>query len=96
MMERRSLARQFAPTLSAHVSDGFAALFAKEYINHQTGAAAPLPAAGVTPKQGSVAFFAARLKGIPDLKVAIEVPVAQAKLAPCTLWVNGTRPAMSC
>lgn len=72
----RELAHQFAATLSAHDIDAFAALFAEDYVNHQKSAAAPPPAAGVTPKQGSVAFFAARLKGIPDLKVAIEVLVA--------------------
>ncbi len=70
------LGRQFAATLSAHDIDGFARLFADDYVNHQVSAAAPPPAAGVTPKQGSVGFFAARLKGMPDLKVAIEVLVA--------------------
>lgn len=65
----RDLARQFAATLSAHDIDGFAALFADDYINHQNSAAAPPPPAGVKPKQATVAFFAARLKGIPDLKV---------------------------
>ncbi len=37
----RDLARQFAATLSAHDIDGFAALFAEDYINHQNSAAAP-------------------------------------------------------
>ncbi len=72
----RDIARQFAARLSAHDIDGFSALFAEDYVNHQNSAAAPPPAADVTAKQGSVAFFAARLKGIPDLKVAIEVLVA--------------------
>ena len=72
----RDLAHQFAATLSAHDIDAFAALFAEDYVNHQNSAAAPPPVSGVAPKQGSVAFFAARLKGIPDLKVGIEVLVA--------------------
>jgi hypothetical protein len=47
----RNLADQFAATLNAHNIDAFAALFAEDYINHQNSAAAPPPAAGVTPKQ---------------------------------------------
>ena len=86
----RDLARQFAATLSAHDIDGFAALFAEDYINHQNSAAAPPPAAGVTPKQGSVAFFAARLKGIPDLKVAIEVMVATKDQFAASFVYSGT------
>jgi steroid delta-isomerase-like uncharacterized protein len=87
----RNLARQFAATLSAHDIDGFAGLFAEDYINHQTSAAAPPPAAGVTPKQGSVAFFAARLKGIPDLKVAIEVLVATKDHVAASFVYTGTQ-----
>ena len=71
-----SLIDQFAATLSAHDIDAFAALFADSYVNHQTSAAAPPPAAGVTPKQGTLRFFAGRLKGLPDLKVTIEASVA--------------------
>ena len=86
----RNLARQFAATLSAHDIDGFAALFAEDYINHQISAAAPLPPAGVTPKQASVAFFAARLKGIPDLNVAIEVLVATKDHVAASFVYTGT------
>jgi steroid delta-isomerase-like uncharacterized protein len=86
----RDLADQFAATLSAHDIDGFAALFAEDYVNHQNSAAAPLPAAGVTPKQGSVVFFAARLKGIPDLKVAIEVLVATEDHVAASFVYSGT------
>jgi hypothetical protein len=60
----------FAKTLSAHDIDGFAALFAEDYVNHQISAAAPTPAPGVSPKQATVGFFEARLKGMPDLSVA--------------------------
>ena len=48
----RDLAGQFAATLSAHDIDGFAALFADDYVNHQKSAAAPPPSAGVTPQAG--------------------------------------------
>jgi steroid delta-isomerase-like uncharacterized protein len=86
----RDLAHQFAATLSAHDIDGFAALFADNYVNHQKSAAAPPPATGVTPKQGSVAFFAARLKGIPDLKVTIEVLVATEDHVAASFVYTGT------
>jgi hypothetical protein len=86
----RNLAQQFAATLTAHNIDAFAALFAEDYINHQTSAAAPPPAAGVTPKQGTVAVFAARLKGIPDLKVAIEVLVATKDHVAASFIYTGT------
>jgi SnoaL-like domain len=61
----------FAQTLSAHDINGFAALFADDYVNHQMSAAAPKPAPDVSPKQATVGFFAGRLKGMPDLSVAI-------------------------
>jgi SnoaL-like domain len=66
-----SVVERFAESLSAHDLDAFAALFADDYVNHQLGAAAP-PPAGVPPKTATVNFFAARLKGLPDLKVSIQ------------------------
>ena len=84
------LADQFAPTRSAHDIDGFAAFFAEDYVNHRNSAAAPPLVAGVTPKQGSVVFFAARLKGIPDLKVAIEVLVATEDQVAASFVYSGT------
>ena len=70
------VAERFAQTLSAHDIEGFAALFADGYVNHQLSAAAP-PPQGVRDKDASVAFFRARLAGMPDLKVAIEAVVAE-------------------
>jgi steroid delta-isomerase-like uncharacterized protein len=70
----QAVAERFAATLSAHDIDGFAALFSDSYVNHQSSAAAP-PPANVSPKQASVAFFKARLTGVPDMKVAIEAMV---------------------
>jgi steroid delta-isomerase-like uncharacterized protein len=72
----RRIVEQFAATLTTHDIAAFAALFAEDYVNHQTSAAAPPPAPGVPPKQATVGFFAGRLKGLPDLSVAIEAMVA--------------------
>ena len=89
----QSLAEQFAATLSAHDIDGFAALFADNYVNHQVSAAAPPPAGNVSPKQGTVAFFRARLIGLPDLKVAIEVMVADNDHVAASFVYTGTHSA---
>jgi len=70
------IARQFADTLTAHDIVAFAALFADDYVNHQVSAAAP-PPAGRTAKAATVAFFAARLKALPDLKVTVQTTVAE-------------------
>jgi steroid delta-isomerase-like uncharacterized protein len=88
--QARRLAEQFAETLSHHDIDAFAALFSENYVNHQTSAAAPPPAPGITPKQGSVAFFAARLKGLPDLNVAIEAIVASEDKVAASFVYTGT------
>ena len=86
----QALAEKFAATLSAHDIDTFAALFADTYVNHQVSAAAPPPAANVSPKQGTVAFFKARLTGLPDLKVAIEVMVADKDHVAASFVYSGT------
>ncbi len=86
----QSLAERFAATLSAHDIDAFAALFADNYTNHQVSAAAPPPAANVTPKQGTVGFFKARLTGLPDLKVAIEAMVADKDHVAASFVYTGT------
>jgi steroid delta-isomerase-like uncharacterized protein len=80
----------FAKTLRAHDIDGFAALFADDYINHQMSAAAPKPAAGITAKQASVGYFAARLKGMPDLSVAVEASLANGDMAAASFVYTGT------
>jgi steroid delta-isomerase-like uncharacterized protein len=86
----QALAERFAATLSAHDIDAFAALFAENYVNHQLSAAAPPPTANTTPKQGSVAFFKARLTGIPDLKVGIEAMVADKDHVAASFVYTGT------
>ena len=80
----------FAKTLSAHDIDGFAALFTEDYVNHQMSAAAPKPAAGVSAKQATVGFFAGRLKGMPDLSVAIEVSLDNGDTAAASFVYTGT------
>ena len=86
----RALAEQFAATLNAHDIGAFAALFAEDYVNHQTSAAAPPPRPGVSPKQGTTAFFAGRLKGLPDLGVTIEAMVASGDKVAASFVYSGT------
>jgi steroid delta-isomerase-like uncharacterized protein len=85
-----SVVAAFARTLSAHDMDAFAALFADDYINHQVSAAAPKPPPGISAKQGSVAFFAARLKGMPDLSVAVEASLASGDMVAASFVYSGT------
>ena len=85
-----SIVERFAATLSAHDLDAFAALFAEDYVNHQLSAAAP-PAAGVPPKTATVNFFGARLKGLPDLKVAIQASLADGDKAAASFLYEGTQ-----
>ncbi len=85
----QAVAERFAATLTAHDIDAFAALFSDSYIQHQVSAAAP-PPANLTPKQASVAFFKARLTGVPDLKVAIEALVADQDRVAASFVYTGT------
>jgi steroid delta-isomerase-like uncharacterized protein len=71
------MAQKFADALNAHDLGAFEALFADDYVNNQRSAAAPPPAPGLTAKQATVAFFAARLKALPDLKVTIQTSLAE-------------------
>lgn len=86
-----SIVQRFAETLSAHDLDAFAALFADDYVNHQMSAAAPPPAPGVEPKAATVNFFAARLKGLPDLKVTIQASLAEADKVAASFLYEGTQ-----
>jgi steroid delta-isomerase-like uncharacterized protein len=90
----RQLAEAFAATLSEHDIDGFAALFADDYVNHQRSAAAPPPTAGVSAKQATIGFFAARLKGLPDLKVTIETIVSGDDKVAASFVYEGTQQGM--
>jgi len=80
---------RFAAALSAHDMAAFADLFAEDYVNHQRSAAAPAPPAGKSPKQGTLAFFQARLTGIPDLRVSIETSLAAGDKAAASFVYEG-------
>jgi len=85
-----AIAERFAETLSAHDIAAFAALFSEAYVNHQVSAAAPPPPPGVKPRDAIVAFFAARLKGLPDLKVSSQTTVAEADRVAASFVYEGT------
>ncbi|MGP0061597.1 MAG: ester cyclase [Beijerinckiaceae bacterium] len=86
----RKIVEQFAATLSVQDLKGFATLFAEDYVNHQVSAAAPLPPGGTQAKQLTLAHFAARLQGLPDLKVTIEAIVATEDKAAASFVYEGT------
>ena len=85
-----SIAERFAQSLSAHDIDAFAALFAEDFVNHQVSAAAPPAPPGVKPKAATVAFFAARLKALPDLKVSIQASLAEDDKVAASFAYEGT------
>ncbi len=87
--ESASMAERFARTLTDHDLNAFAALFAEDYVNHQTSAAAP-PPRGVAPKAATVGFFDARLTAFPDLKVTIQQSLAQDDLVAASFAYEGT------
>ena len=86
----KSLPERFAATLSSHDMSAFAALFADDYVNHQISAAAPKPSPNTSPKEATVGFFAARLAGIPDLKVEVEATVASDDMVAASFVYSGT------
>jgi steroid delta-isomerase-like uncharacterized protein len=85
-----SIVERFAETLTAHDLDAFAALFVDDYVNHQLSAAAS-PPIGVPSKTATVNFFAARLKGLPDLKVSIQASLADADKVAASFLYEGTQ-----
>jgi predicted ester cyclase len=87
-----TLPDRFAAALTAHDMVAFASLFADDYVNHQVSAAAPPPpgAPTKTQKQGSVDFFAARVAGMPDLKVTVEVQVVTPDKVAASFVYTGT------
>jgi steroid delta-isomerase-like uncharacterized protein len=94
--ESASIAERFAQTLSAHDIEAFGALYAEDYVNHQVSAAAPPPPPGVKPKEAVVAFFAARLKGLPDLKVSIQTSLAEGDKVAASFAYEGTHQGLYC
>jgi steroid delta-isomerase-like uncharacterized protein len=88
----QTLPERFAATLTAHDLVAFAALFADDYVNHQLSAAAPPPPGPPTKttKQASVDFYAARIAGIPDLRVTVEVQVITPDRVAASFVYTGT------
>ena len=84
-----AVVERFAAALSAHDMAAFADLFAEDYVNHQRSAAAPAPPAGKPPRQATLAFFQARLTGIPDLRVSIETSLASGDKAAASFVYEG-------
>jgi len=84
-----AVVERFAAALSAHDMAAFADLFAEDYVNHQRSAAAPAPPAGKSPKQATLAFFLARLTGVPDLRVSIETSLASGDKAAASFVYEG-------
>ncbi len=89
-VEAADIPSRFAEALSAHDIDRFGALFAEDYVNHQRSAAAPAPSPGTPPKKATVAFFAARLAGLPDLKVSVETSLASGDKVAASFIYEGT------
>jgi len=87
-----TLPDRFAAALSAHDIASFSALFSADYVNHQLSAAAPPPPGPPTKtaKQATVDFFAARLAGIPDLRVAVEAQVITSDKVAASFVYAGT------
>ena len=85
-----SIVERLAATLNAHDMSAFANLFADDYVNHQVSAAAPPPPSGMTPKAATIAFFTARLKAMPDLKVTIQTSLAEGDKEAASFAYEGT------
>ena len=66
------VAKRFAAALTAHDIEAFSSLFADEYQQHQSSAAATSPPPGMSAKAATRAYFAARLAALPDLVVVAD------------------------
>lgn len=91
--EPGNVATAFAAALTAHDLDAFAALFADDYVNHQTSAAAPPPPEGLTPKQATLRYFAARLTALPDLTVTADPVLVMGDQVAANFTYSGTHQA---
>lgn len=84
-----AIVERFAATLTAHDITAFGALFADDYVNHQVSAAAA-PSPGKPAKQATIDLFAARLTGLPDPRVDVEVTIASSDRAAASFLYTGT------
>jgi predicted ester cyclase len=83
-------AERFAAALNAHDIEAFAALFAEDYEQHQSSAAARPPPAGLSAKAATKAYFAARLAALPDLSVVADPVVAAGDWVAANFTYAGT------
>lgn len=90
-----NVAQAFAAALSAHDLVAFGALFADDYVQHQSSAAAPVqPAAGTSAKQATLNYFAARLVAFPDLRVTADPVVVSGDMLAANFTYTGTHLAI--
>jgi steroid delta-isomerase-like uncharacterized protein len=87
-----NIAQAFAAALSAHDLKEFAALFA-DYAQHQSSAAVPAPPAGLSAKQVTLNYFAARLAALPDLQVTADPVVVTDSMVAANFTYTGTHQA---
>jgi len=85
-----NVAEAFAAALTAHDIEAFAALFADDYAQHQSSAAARPPPAGLPAKQATKIFFAARLAALPDLSVTADPVVVAGDWVAANFTYAGT------
>jgi predicted ester cyclase len=85
-----NIAEAFAAALNAHNIEAFAALFADDYAQHQTSAAARPPTPNATAKQTTKAYFAARLAAFPDLRVTANPVVVAGDWTAANFSYSGT------
>jgi predicted ester cyclase len=85
-----NVAEAFAATLSAHDIEAFSALFAEDYAQHQTSAAAKPPPAGLSARNATKAYFAARLAALPDLRVTADPVVVAGDWVAANFTYAGT------
>ena len=85
-----NIVEAFVAALNAHDIAGFSALFAEDYAQHQDSAAARPPPPGMSAKQATTAYFAARLAALPDLHVVAGPVVLAGDWAAANFAYTGT------
>jgi steroid delta-isomerase-like uncharacterized protein len=88
-----NMAQAFAAALSSHDLNEFAALFADDYVQHQTSAAVQPQTAGLSAKQATLNYFAARLAALPDLQVTADPVVVADDMVAANFTYTGTHKA---
>ena len=84
-----AIVERYAASLTAHDITAFGALFADDDVDHEVSVVAP-PSPGKPAKQATIDLFAARLTGLPDLRVDVEVTTASSDRAAASFLYTGT------